>query len=205
MDLTAAQYFNLKTPCSVTPTFRYIQPYIKGKSLDIGTGTGEYLGKFPADSIGLDVSDENIRIVKEKGLEVIKSDINRGLPFDNSFFETVFCSHVIEHVDSPLNLLKEARRVLKSRGHLILAVPLEKTLVRLFRDKYFKHHPGHLYGLSVECVEKLLEVTGFKCVAKYYNFPIVNRIAFIDRMLQIIAGNYCQSFCTMYWIVAQKN
>lgn len=204
MGFTAAQYFNLKTQCSVTPTFRYVSPYIMGKSLDIGTGTGEYLEKFPAGSIGLDVSDENVRIIEEKKLEVVKSDINQGLPFEERYFETVFCSHVIEHVDSPLNLLREAHRVLKSRGHIILAVPLEKTLARLFRDKYFKDHPGHLYGLSVECVEKLFEMTGFKCVAKYYNFPIVNRIAFIDRILQIIAGNYCQSFCTMYWIVGVK-
>ncbi len=201
---TSDLYSHRKTPCAITPTFRYVSPYIRGRTLDIGMATGEYLEMFPPGSVGLDISAENIWITKEKGLEAIKADINQQLPFPGNSFSTVFCSHVLEHVDSPLNLLRESQRILKPKGHLVLAVPLEKTIVRLIRDGYFKDHMGHLYGLSVECAERLLQHSGFEIIVKYYNFPIVNRCHFIDRLFQAVSGNYCQYFCTMYWIVALK-
>ena len=34
-----------------------------------------------------------------------------NLPFPNSCFETVICSHVVEHLDTPIQLLKELIRV----------------------------------------------------------------------------------------------
>ncbi len=204
MDKTASQYIDRKTPCTITPTFRYVKPYIVGKTLDIGIGTGEYLEKLPDGSIGVDVSEKNMQIASEKGLNVICADINQRLPFADGSFRTVFCSHAIEHVDSPLNLLREAERLLSSEGNLILAIPIEKTLVGLFDEGYFKGHSSHLYGLSVECIDHLLKKTGFKPIERYYNFPILNRIAFIDRILQFFRGNYCQYICTMYWVVAEK-
>lgn len=204
MDKTADFYLHRKAPCNVTPTFRYIQSHIVGKTLDIGTGTGEYLEKFPEGSIGVDVSSKNTGILRDKGLNIVCADINQPLPFAEGSFLTVFCSHVIEHVDSPLNLIRESKRILVDGGKLILAAPIEKSLVGLFDEGYFKGHPSHLYGLSIECINNLLEKTGFKTVGIYYNFPILNRILFVDRILQIFRGNYCQYFCTMYWVVAKK-
>lgn len=204
---TAAFYLDRKTRCTMTPTFRYVRPFIKGRTLDIGTGTGEYLETFPPGSVGLDVSEENIRVVAEKGLNVICADLNRGLPFKDSSFETVFCSHVIEHVDSPLVLLRESCRVLRRGGRLIIGVPLEKTLVRLVREDYFDGHEGHLYGLSVECAERLLRHAGFRSAAKFFNFPLINRLppwTGINRVLQSASKRYWQYFCTMYWMVAEK-
>lgn len=201
---TSEYYLNRKTRCTTTPTFRYVKPFIHGKTLDIGMGTGEYLELLPAGSIGLDVSEKNISIVKEKGLKAIRADINQGLPFPDHSFHTVFCSHVIEHVDSPLHLLREAHRIISYEGHIIFAVPLEKTVVRLFKERYFKDHTGHLYGFSVECMERLLEHAGFRCIEKYFNFPLLNRYRFFERCLQAASNNFWQYFCTMYWIVARK-
>lgn len=201
---TAYQYIKRLAPCSITPTFRHIKPYIIGKTLDVGMGTGEYLEKFPEGSKGVDVSEENIHIAKKKGLNVYLSDINEILPFFDGSFRTVFCSHVIEHVDSPLNLLKEAYRVLSTEGNLILAIPIEKTLVGLLKEGYYKGHETHLYGISIECIDRLLEQAGFTNVKRYYNFPLINRISFIDSIIQFISRKCCQYICTMYWVVAEK-
>ena len=73
---TVDQYTNRLTPCKVTPTFRNVQTFIKGRTLDIGAGTGDYLEKFSKDSIGIDASKKSIKILKEKGLLAISSDIN---------------------------------------------------------------------------------------------------------------------------------
>lgn len=150
------------------------------------------------------MSDENIHIASRKGLNVFNADINQGLPLADNSFQTVFCSHVIEHIDSPLDLLRESKRVLNTNGNLILAVPIEKTFVGLFTEGYFKGHKTHIYGFSIEGIECLLKKAGLQIIEKFYNFPIVNRFFFIDHILQSFRGNYCQYISTMYWIVARK-
>jgi SAM-dependent methyltransferase len=158
---------------------------------------------FPPGSVGLDASEENVGVTEGKGLNVLRADINKGLPFEAMTFDTVFCSHVIEHVDSPLELLRESRRVLRRGGRIILGVPIEKTLVRLVREDYFGGHEGHLYGLSAECAGRLLRHAGFRGMGRFFNFPLVNRLPLVDRAFQAVSGGYCQYFCTMYWIVAE--
>ena len=46
-----------------------------------------------------------------------------SLPFADRCFETVFCAQVLEHVPRPEELLREAFRVLKVGGQIILTVP----------------------------------------------------------------------------------
>jgi SAM-dependent methyltransferase len=47
----------------------------------------------------------------------------KTLPFPNDSQDTVFASHVLEHIDDWAATLAEWYRVLKLRGHLIIAVP----------------------------------------------------------------------------------
>lgn len=58
-EKTAFQYIHRKAPSSVTPTFRYVQPYIVGRTLDIGMGVGKYLEKIPNLLEGTGISELN--------------------------------------------------------------------------------------------------------------------------------------------------
>ena len=204
MKTTASMYFTKKTPCTITPTFCYVNPYIRGRTLDVGTGTGEYLERFPAGSVGTDISQKNISIVREKGLGIVNADFNERLPFDDRTFDTVFCSHVLEHIDSPLGLLKEMNRVLKETGHLVLALPSEVTFVNLFTKGYYKGHTGHLYGFSAQSINSLFKQADFETKLLRYNFPLINRFVNLNLIAQKIVGVTAQYFSTMYWIVGQK-
>jgi len=52
----------------------------------------------------------------------VKMDILK-MPFENNFFDVVFCNHVLEHVDDDLQAMREIHRVLKPGGWAILQVP----------------------------------------------------------------------------------
>lgn len=156
-------YQKLKTPCQFLASYKYIMPYlINKKVLDIGCATGNYLETFSQQSYGIDISKPNIDVCKKKGLNVKYVDINKKLPFSNNTFDVVFCSHVLEHVDSPLNLLREMNRVLKSKGSVIIGLPVEFSLVRIFRSHYFKGHKGHIYAFSPDNMKRLFEYSGFQ-------------------------------------------
>jgi ubiquinone/menaquinone biosynthesis C-methylase UbiE len=99
--------------------------------LDLGSGRGDFLieaTKKGLDVIGLEKSEEYIQITKEKAarenvsIKVI-SGVGEKMPFDNNSFDFINMAEVIEHVESPLSVLKEVHRVLKPNARAYMSVP----------------------------------------------------------------------------------
>jgi predicted SAM-dependent methyltransferase len=63
-------------------------------------------------------------------------DLNRPLPFADSYFAGIFCEHVFEHFDleQGQSLLRECFRVLKPGGCLRLIVPDGETIIRTYLE-----------------------------------------------------------------------
>jgi len=201
-------YQKKKTPCQFLVSYKYIEPYVKNKkTLDLGCATGEYLETFSSNSEGTDFSDINISICHSKGLKVTKSDFNTILPFRDESFEVVFCSHVLEHVDCPLNVLREINRILKKGGLLILGLPIEASLVRFFKDRYFEDHSGHIYSFSIENIKRLLNFSEFKCYKIIWDI-VWGRKFFLRWLLGLVQKlplNLVKWWANGYWVIAVKN
>jgi len=130
------------------PLIRYIQP--KDKVLDLGCGNGRLLSGLKdkeVEYVGIDSSERLIEIAKAKyqGEERSKFLVVEALtlPFRDNHFDKVFSIAVLHHIPSDnfrLDFLKEARRVLKPKGLLILTVwnlrqtwsLLKYTILRIF-------------------------------------------------------------------------
>ena len=95
--------------------------------LDVGCGTGflmELLIKQrPAHYCGADMSDEMIRVAKEKridGAEFVVSSADK-LPYPDETFDIVTCSQSFHHYPYPEKAMAEAFRVLRKGGLYILS------------------------------------------------------------------------------------
>ena len=93
-----------------------LAPNIKGRVLDVGCGSKPYRSLFPAS--------EYI------GMEIMGGHTNadcyyngKNFPFQDSEFNSVLTSQVLEHVFNPEVFLSEINRVLKVDGILLLTVP----------------------------------------------------------------------------------
>lgn len=98
--------------------------YANGKLLDIGCGTMPYkeeLLETINEYIGLDYPKTK-RMYPGAPKPDILGDA-KNLPFDSDTFNTVLMLQVLEHIDSPGLAIKEASRVLKTEGILIISVP----------------------------------------------------------------------------------
>jgi SAM-dependent methyltransferase len=77
------------------------------------------------NGIGIDLSLENARSCMYAARPCIVADTNQGIPIIAGAAEAVLCSHVLEHVENPLEFLREVRRVLAPGGICFLAIPVE--------------------------------------------------------------------------------
>jgi ubiquinone/menaquinone biosynthesis C-methylase UbiE len=117
----------------------YVMP--GDKVLDLGCGNGrffEFLKDKDIDYIGVDFSEKLIEIAKEKYPKIkfqVADALN--LPFPNNYFDKIYSIAVLHHIPSEefrMQFLKEARRILKPNGFLILTVwkPESKKSLNLF-------------------------------------------------------------------------
>lgn len=118
--------------------------------LDIGCGRGEmvfFAAKHGAEAIGIDYSKSSIelsRIAQRKQSKSIQHKTRflymdaKKLKFNDNFFDLIIMTDVVEHLyPEELELVfKEIKRVLKSKGKLIIHTAPNK----LFNDIFYKFY-----------------------------------------------------------------
>jgi ubiquinone/menaquinone biosynthesis C-methylase UbiE len=92
-----------------------------GRLLDIGCGGGLDMvacaeaGWAP---VGVDISEDQLRLARTRGCEVVRADASR-LPFRDGSFDAVISAFTHTDVDDFPALLREAARVLRPDGTLV--------------------------------------------------------------------------------------
>ena len=98
----------------------------KGKALEVGCATAFGLSVFKANGwnvLGLDPSEKAVNLAKKLyGIEVIRSLFDINL-FKGKKFDLIIFSHVLEHIISPDELVKELLPVLEPNGLIFIEVP----------------------------------------------------------------------------------
>ena len=116
--------------------------------LDLGCGNGRYFEYFSGKNVnyfGVDNSEKLIKIAKSKYPQGnFQAADAFNLAFPDNFFDKIFSIAVLHHIPSEelrLQFLKEAKRILKPGGNLILTVwnfrELKEFLL-LFKSIIFK-------------------------------------------------------------------
>lgn len=137
----------------------------KGKLLDIGAGTGDFLVVAQNDGwqiTGIEPS------AKAKGIA-----INKGVTFaenltalESHSFDVITMWHVLEHVPNLDEYLTELKRLIKPTGTIIIAVPNFKSFDANFYGKYWAAYdvPRHIWHFSKTAIEKLFAEKEMKLV-----------------------------------------
>ncbi len=117
----AREVARLEKQADFTASFTFTSLDLKSgeRVLDLATGVGamasRLLRAFPGiELVGVDLSAAQLAAARTNhpALSVLRGDGTR-LPFADATFERVHCSWLLEHVPSPVAVLREVRRVLK--------------------------------------------------------------------------------------------
>lgn len=97
--------------------------------LDIGCGSGFSIEKILSGNFnvyGIDTTQELIAYAKKTRPDYhFQVGYAESLSFEDNFFDAIFYLDVIEHLKDPTLSLKEARRVLKPEGIVVILVTKE--------------------------------------------------------------------------------
>jgi len=132
----------------------------KGSGLEIGVGTGRFAMPLNIE-FGIDPSKKMLMFAKARGVKV-KLCSGENLPFNREFFDYVAVIITLCFVKNPLKVLKEAKRVLKKNGKLIIGIIDKNSFLGKFyqKKKSIFYQQAHFWG--VKEITDLLRKAGFK-------------------------------------------
>lgn len=153
-----------------------------GRILDVGCGYGFFL-KLVRDSdwesYGVEISEKTANYARQKlGLNVFRGNL-REAKFEDRFFDVVTFWYVLEHVPDPLEQLREANRVLKEGGLVIVRVPnmnvrIDRILSKFGRwaqPFYLINPPRHLFDYTAQTMREMLIKAGFGRIKIINSYP----------------------------------
>lgn len=130
----------------------------KGRLLDIGAGTGDFLLVAKNDAwqtIGVEPSDRAKGIARSKGISFVEETSE----LESHSFDVISMWHVLEHVPDLDKQIKELKRLLKPSGTLIVAVPNFKSFDAQHYGKFWAAFdvPIHFWHFSKTAIQLLFE------------------------------------------------
>jgi ubiquinone/menaquinone biosynthesis C-methylase UbiE len=154
------------------------------KVLDAGCGNGEkseVLIKLGNEVWGIDKDMKKLKEAEKRGVKIVEGDLEKNLPFNDNFFDAIWCSGVLEHIYYNEHFLKECYRILNPRGVLIINTENINSLTNRIRVLFgfypkwvapsenfpWEKHPHPRFVDHVRCFnrstfEEVLKRSGFK-------------------------------------------
>lgn len=124
-----------------------VERYFDGPILDVGIGSGEFLGTSPAGSCGVDVNPHAVEMLKAAN----------QYSEDVSAFGAVTFWDSLEHIEAPEVYLKRVRR----GAFVFVALPIFADLTKIRDSKHYKPSE-HLYYFTEQGFIDWMALYGFR-------------------------------------------
>ena len=153
------RYFNFRALYWKT-AITAIQPVAEESlMLDYGCGTGQISMAFP-NTHYYDIAEYSRELMRKRG-KLVYDDV---ITIPAGKYDFILSSHALEHSPRPFDDLKNFRRFVKPKGHLLLILPVEREF-----DKTLKADGDyHLYCWTFQTIGNLLHASGWEPLIQTY-------------------------------------
>jgi 2-polyprenyl-3-methyl-5-hydroxy-6-metoxy-1,4-benzoquinol methylase len=138
-----------------------------GRVLDIGCGIGRCLDFVRPRGVGVDPNETAVAVCREKGHEAYRPEefaAAFGSPHAGRQFDTLLCSHVLEHLDEPtgVELIRTYLPQLRTDGRVVVITPQERGQ---------RSDPTHVRLMDAAALAELASRCGL-VVERISSFPL---------------------------------
>lgn len=132
--------------------------------LDVGCGDGHFLveaQKRGWQVYGTEFTKESADIARKKGIHMRQGSLN-AKNFKNIQFDVITSFEVIEHINNPLEEMKEVSSLLKKGGLFYVTTPNFNALERRFLGERYPiiAYPEHLIYFTPKTISRLMSKVG---------------------------------------------
>ncbi|AWI25107.1 class I SAM-dependent methyltransferase [Flavobacterium pallidum] len=135
----------------------------KGKLLDIGAGTGDFLLAAKNDGwdiTGIEPNAKAKNTAEQKGVRFTENE----QAIADSTFDVITMWHVLEHVPDVKKQISELHRLIKPKGTVVIAVPNFNSYDAKYYGNFWAAYdvPRHLTHFSKTAIKLLFEAQEFR-------------------------------------------
>lgn len=181
--------YKLVRTYTITQKIRLVKSLVNSPTLlDYGCGTGHFLKaaiKLNISSVGLEPTKNQIFERDNPLTAHICESINE---LKDTEFNVITAWHVLEHVHSLQQTLKELTKRLSKGGHMVLALPNQKSNdAELYKENWAGYDvPRHLYHFSKE---SLLHLTSQYKLKLIKTIPMYFDAFYVSILSEQYIGN----------------
>jgi len=193
-----AIYESLETLSQTPKCYRWlcsrVQPYIRGKTLELGAGIGnfaQWARTFATEYHATDVDSILVERLKQDFPKAFRWDLFEPFPGDD-LYDTVIILNVIEHLQDDAGAMEALFNRLQPGGHLIVMVPamhfLYGSLDRAF-GHYRRYHKSEMIRL-MEHVNLHVVRDMYLNIAGMFGWYLYGKILKHDQLPQELCSRF---------------
>lgn len=165
----------------------------EGRLLDVGCGPGRLLQELRDqgwDVHGVDFSPVAVERARSVGLNVQHCDLLTA-GFEKNYFDVVLFNHSLEHMFDPAATLREAFRVLKPGGAVMIYLPNAGSAEAALFGQWWVawDPPRHLFHFTKQSLARMLEQVGFRAVTVRTSLGKSSFLGSVDRVYRHVLGS----------------
>ena len=176
---------------------KFLTNYFNKKQKDIsilefGCGFGSwalYMKSLKFDIKVSELSEHRIKFLKKENIEILNT-------FSNNKFDCIYSNQVLEHVENPLDVLNNLKKMLKKNGIMIHKVPSSFLFKKRLSKNYYAQkdcaHPlEHINIFNKNSIKKISQILQMKIIhntfsynKSYYSLlKDIKNIFYFDRII----------------------
>jgi len=137
----------------------------KGSVLDVGAATGMFVNLLTQSGFeaeGLEPSKWAVKLAKKKyNINLIQKDFKNFK--SNNKYDIITLIDILEHVSNPDNILKNAKKIMKEDGLIVIVTPdIGSILPKILKSNWWHYRPPHINFFTKKSLKYILKKNGFE-------------------------------------------
>lgn len=138
------------------------------KILDVGCGRGWFLDEAKKrgwEVYGSEYSETAVKLCKGRGINMISGKLETD-SYENESFDVITSFEVIEHINNPIEEIKNIRKFLRKGGLFYCTTPNFNATLRYYLKEDYNviSYPEHLSYYTKRTLNRLLKANDFRTV-----------------------------------------